>query len=78
VDGIIYHKTVDERPPVMRACRTDREHLGPAAHQHHLLVATMADQLAAVGKIAERDALDKIRPVWLRISLIVSSHFTRW
>ena len=43
----------------------DCEHLGPAAHQQHLLVAAMADKLAAVGKIGEQDALDQIRSVWL-------------
>jgi hypothetical protein len=45
----------------MCAGRPDGEDLGPAAHQQHLLVATMADKLAAIGKIGERDALDQIR-----------------
>ena len=53
----------------MRACRADREHLGPAAHQQHLLVAAMADQLAAIGKIGERDALRQIRPVMLGVAV---------
>ncbi|ESW78700.1 hypothetical protein X772_28600 [Mesorhizobium sp. LSJC280B00] len=61
-DSIPHHKTVDERPTVMCTCRPDGEDLSPAAHQQYLLVATMADELAAIGKIGERDALDQIRP----------------
>ena len=60
-DGILDHKTVGERPAVMRACRPDGEDLGPTAHQQHLLVAAMADKLSAIGKIDKRDALDQIR-----------------
>ncbi len=45
----------------MCASRVDGEDLGPAAHQQHLLVAAMADNLSAIGKLGQRDALDQIR-----------------
>ena len=54
------HETVGERTAVVRALGADREDLGPAAHQQHLLVADMADELAAIGKLGERNALGQI------------------
>lgn len=50
-DGVFHHKTVDERPAIMCACRPDGEDLGPAAHQQHLLIAAMAEELSAIGKV---------------------------
>jgi hypothetical protein len=38
----------------------NRKYLGPAAHQEHLLAGDVADQLAAVGKLGERNALSEI------------------
>ena len=52
-DGVIDHETIGQRPAVMRACRADCEHLVPAAHQQHLLVAAMTDELAAIGEIEQ-------------------------
>ena len=62
-NGILYHKTVDERPAVMCAGRPDGENLGPTAHQQHLFIAAMAYQLSTIWKIGERDPLSQIRPV---------------
>ncbi len=46
-----------ERGVVMRALGSYREHLRPPTHQQNLLVARMPDQLAAVGKFTQRNAL---------------------
>ena len=54
---------IDQRPAVMCACRADCEHLVPAAHQQHLVVAAMTDEFAAIGEIEKRDAFNEIRPV---------------
>ena len=56
-DGVIDHQTIGQRPAVMRACRADCEHLVPAAHQQHLLVAAMTDELAAIGEIEQARCL---------------------
>ena len=67
--GVADHEPVDERTVVMRAIGPDREHLRPAAHQQNLLVADMADQLAAIGKRAERNALRQIGAAGLGLVL---------
>ena len=62
-DGVVYHQTIGQRPAVMCACRADCEHLVPAAHQQHLPVAAMTDELAAIGEVKKRDAFNEIRSV---------------
>ena len=63
------HEPVAERTVVMRALGADREYLRPAAHQQNLLVAGMTDQLAAIGKLGERNALRQIRAAGARLFL---------
>jgi hypothetical protein len=60
-DGILNDKTTDERPAVMCTCGSYGEYGCSAAHQQYLLVPAVADELAAIGKISERDALREIR-----------------
>jgi hypothetical protein len=55
--GLVDDKPVTERPIVVRAFGADREHLRPAPHQQHRLVAEVADQLASVGKFGKRNSL---------------------
>jgi hypothetical protein len=62
-DGVIDHQTIGQWPAVMCACRADCEYLVPAAHQQHLLVAAMTDELAGIGEIEKRDAFNEIRCV---------------
>ena len=59
--GVADHEPVGERTVVMRAMGADREDLRAAAHQQNLLVADMADELAAVGKLGDvqRPASDR-------------------
>ena len=54
-DRVVDHEPVDEWAMIVRAMSPDREYLGPAPHQQHLFAADMADQLAAIGKLGERD-----------------------
>jgi len=47
---------------VVGAVSPDRENVGPSAHNEHLLVPDVADQLAPVGDIREGNSLRQIRP----------------
>lgn len=55
-DGVVGDEAIDQRPTVMRAVGGYREYLGSAAQQKHRLASAMTDQLAAIGKIGERNA----------------------
>ena len=55
--GVVDHKPIDEGTVVMRAVCPDGEQLRPAAHEQNLLVSCMPEQLAAVGKLTQRNAL---------------------
>src|SRR4249920_2330799 len=59
-DGIANHEPVPQRAVVVRALRPDREHVIPAADEQDGFTAGMADELTAIGKVGEGDALDKI------------------
>ena len=59
-DGIANHEPVPQRAVVMRAVGRDREHVLPAADEQDGFTAGMADELAAVGKVGESDALGEI------------------
>ena len=48
----------------MRALSTDRKDIRPTSHEEDLGVADMADELRAVGKFGESDALCEIRSGW--------------
>ena len=69
-EGVLDHETIGRRPPVMRACRADREDFGATAHQQDLLVAAMTNELAPIGEIDKRYAVNEIR------SILVFSHFS--
>ena len=56
------HEAVAERPVVVGAMGADRKQLRAAAHQQHLLVADVSDQLA-VDEIGEGYALRQIGPL---------------
>ena len=45
-DAVADHEPIGERPVVVAAMGADGEHLGAAAHQQHLLIADMPDELA--------------------------------
>ena len=53
-------EALGERPLIMGALGTDREHLAAAAHQQNLLVAGMTDEHPAIGELIESDALGKV------------------
>jgi hypothetical protein len=46
----------------VRAKCVNREYLSCAAHEQHLSITAMADQLAAVGEIRKRDTPRQVRP----------------
>ena len=71
-NGVIDEESLDERSAVMRALRPDRKHLGPTAHQQHLLITHMTDQLTAVSKLIESDALRQVATAEFRLVLIHS------
>src|SRR5579863_6683838 len=54
------HDALGERAVIVAAMRGDGEYFGAAAHEQHLLVADMADELA-VGEVWERDPLGQVR-----------------
>ena len=56
-DGVLDHQPFDERSVIVGAKCRHREDLRAAAHQQHLVAADVADELAAVGKLGERDPL---------------------
>ena len=58
--GIANHEPVAQRAVVMRALSADREDLSPAADEQDGFAAGMADELAAVGELAEGNALGEI------------------
>jgi hypothetical protein len=59
-DGIANHEPFPQRAVVMRALRPDREHVIPMADEQDGFTAGMADELTAVGKVGEGDALGEI------------------
>jgi hypothetical protein len=59
-DRVVDYESVDERTAVVCATGSDRKHLGPAAHQQDLLVAGMADELAAIDYFSKFNALCQI------------------
>jgi len=65
-DRVADNEPIHQRTVVVRAVGADREHLRPTPHQQNLLVADMAGQLAAIGKLGERNALRQIGPAVLR------------
>ena len=58
--GLVNDKPVEERSMVMGAVSPDRENVGPSAHNEHLLVPNVADQLAPVGELGEGNSLRQI------------------
>ena len=74
--GVADHDAVGERTVIMRAMGADREHLRPATHQENLVIAGMTDELAAIGKLREVNALHQI---WTGgFSLLLSHSFHPW
>ena len=59
-DGVVHHQPVGERATVVRALGPDREDVGPAPHEQDLVLADMADELRAISKFGEDDALCQI------------------
>jgi hypothetical protein len=47
-DRVVDHESLDERAAVVGATGSNRKHLGPMAYEQDLLVADMADELAAI------------------------------
>ena len=60
-DGITDKQSPFQGGPVMTADSAKREHFVATAGQQHALIADMAREHAAIGKIVERDTTDKIR-----------------
>ena len=67
---------VGERAVIVGAMGADREDLGAAAHQQHLLLADMAEQLAAVIEFGKGNSLPEIGTGGPR--LIVRHSFLPW
>jgi hypothetical protein len=63
--GIANHEPVPQRAVVMRALSADREDLSPAADEQDWFAAGIADYLAAVGELAEGNALGEFGPARL-------------
>jgi hypothetical protein len=59
---LINDKPVEERPVVVGAVSPDCKNVGPLAHNEHLLVPDVADQLAPVGELSEGNSLRQIGP----------------
>src|SRR5437667_239667 len=74
--GVADYDAIGERTVIMRAMGADREQLRPATHQENLVIAGMTDELAAIGKLRERNALHQIRTGGL--SLLLSHSFHPW
>src|ERR1700686_4582242 len=68
-NSTVDQESLNERPVIVRAMRPDRKHLQPAAHQQHLLITRIADQLAAVGKLIKKNTLRQIGTAELRLIL---------
>ena len=62
-DHVAHHQPLGQRPAVMGAGGADGKDLGATAQQEHLLVAQMAEQLAAIRQMGERHAGRKLGPV---------------
>ena len=68
-DGIADHKAFGERAVIVAAVGGDGEDFGAVAGQQHLLVADMAQQHAAIGKIGEGNAPGQIGTAGLGVGL---------
>ena len=69
--GVADHETFGERAAVVRAVAPTANTSVAAAHQQHLLVADMAEQLAAVGELSERDARVRSGPLGFLLSCAI-------
>ena len=74
--GVANHQAVGKWAVIVRAVSPHREDLRAAAHQKNLLVPDMAQEFAAIGKLAERKALREIGSG--RLVLVVCHCFLHW
>jgi hypothetical protein len=64
-DRIVDHDAIGQRPAVVRACCTDRQHVRAPPHEQDRLIADVPSHRHAVCQARQRDSLGKVRSAGL-------------